>query len=151
MASVRERIILAVVAAQDAPGKPAGLTVHRRRYRPIDADKLPALVVYPVQEDPELANITPGDWDRTLRVRLELRAKADPESGSPADAELDPLYVWAVKQMYADPTFGGLVKQVDEGTTAWPDKNPLGDEYAASATDFTLEFETVATDPETAK
>ena len=46
MASIRQRIVDAVVARLDGAGKPAGLAVHRSRGISIDQDELPAMVVY---------------------------------------------------------------------------------------------------------
>ena len=46
MASIRQRIVDAVVARLDGAGKPAGLAVHRSRGLSIDQDTLPAIVVY---------------------------------------------------------------------------------------------------------
>jgi hypothetical protein len=50
MSSIRSQILAAMKSALDAPEKPAGLSVHRTKTRPITADKLPAIVIYRLQE-----------------------------------------------------------------------------------------------------
>lgn len=149
MATVRELIVAAVLDALNAAGKPADVTVHRQRNRPIEQDSLPAILVYTAQEavdEPE------GDLDdtveRALTLRIEQRAKV--ASGQAPDTALDPLYAWTVQALQADPTFGGLAVRLWEMGHAWnmEERNVA---LAGSVTTFGVEFYTAASDPEESK
>ena len=148
MASIREQIIQAVVTALDGAGKPQGLTVHRYRTRPIEKDKLPAQVVYPsgsggsVAETTSLYGGMADDVLRELRVRVESRA-----TGEPADQALDPLYLWSVRSIMADPTLGGLAFSIREEATSF-DAAEFEEVIGAAATDFIVEYVTSRDDPE---
>ena len=147
MASIREQIIQAVVAALDGSGKPAGLTVHRYRTRPLEKDDLPAQVVYPagtggaVAETVRLYGGT-NDVLRELRVRIESRVM-----GAQPDQLLDPLYIWAVKAVMSDPTLGGLAHEIREEATSF-DAVEFEQPVGASATDIIVEYVTSQDDPE---
>lgn len=140
MASVRERIVDAVVAALNAPGKPAGLTVHRSRTRPIDKDRLPAMVVYLATED--VGDHAAIAVMRTLRIRVECRV-----TGDPPDTVLDEHVTWAVKALKADEKLGGLAVRINEVRTVW-DAAERDKVYAAAATEFEIEYATAYNDPE---
>lgn len=144
--SVGLQIIKAYAAALDIadPEKPAGVTIHRSRYRPVEKDDLPAIVVYSIVEEVETAN-QQRDKRRTFRLRAELRAKGDP----PDDA-LDPLRVWAVKRAMDDVTFGGLAKDVREVRTAWVAES-FTEILGAAAVDFEAWYETTGDDLEAIK
>lgn len=147
MASRRELILQAVVAALGASSKPTGVAVHRYRTRPLERDALPALVVYPaVREGAVAETITRLDHDdaleRALRVRVEIRAE-----GEPPDEALDPLYVWVVKSLRADPTLGGLAQDLEEEAVSF-DAAERDAVYAAAAVDFHVTYYTSEDDPE---
>lgn len=112
MASIREQIMDAVVAALDGASKPASITVHRSRGRPIDDDDLPATVVYLRRED--TADRATALLDRRTIIALEHRV-----SGDPVDTQLDALLVWGTAAMQADPTWGGLAYETTEQSTEW--------------------------------
>ena len=150
MASIRERIIAAMAAALDGPEKPEGVTVHRDRTRPIERDKLPAIVLYAASPDVRTREETVrrSDHDtveRTFTAMVEGRVVVRPDE-SP-DAAIDPLYVWTVKALRADPTLGGLAMDVRETGTdiiaAEFDKT-----YAAFGTTFEVVYFTAEDDPE---
>lgn len=153
MASVREGIVDALVAAIDGVGKPAGLTVHRLRTRPIEQDSLPAILVYLPNEsvDRDEGDLDGADGDtgpsveRVLTVRTEFRVKVP--TGTAPDTALDPLYVWAVQAVTADGTLGGLALDVREAGTAW-DLEEKNVAMAAAVTTFAVLYHTSATDPE---
>lgn len=145
--SRRESILVAALAALNGAGKPAGVTVHRQRTRPIDKDALPAMVVYTLSEA-----TTRGDGPRGykarrgVRVRVECRMSVADET--PADTAIDPLVSWVVKAMMTDPQWGELAHNTQEDATTWDaDESDLV--YAAAAVDFTIDYVTAAGDPDT--
>ena len=143
MASIREQIVLSRVAALGAPGKPAGLRVHRSKRKPIEQDKLPAIVVYQLGEETKRKG---GDWgplyEHTFALALEVRVK-----GEAPDAALDPHIVWAQKTMVGDQTAGGFAKSVEFVGAQWQEaasNQPLG----AARLDFIVTYLAKASDPE---
>jgi|SRR5215469_3753212 len=148
-ASIREQIAVAVIAALQAAGGPAGLTVHRERTRPIEVDSLPAILVY-FEDD-----AAPKPFDkqkfrtpfvtRSVQIALQCRAQGSPPS-TPPDLALDPILVWASQRMFVDETFGKLAIGAEEGRTEW--KSREGDAQIAAATlRFSIEYRTARTDP----
>lgn len=131
--SIREQIVVKLIAGLQAAGGPAGLTVHRERTRPIETDSLPAILVYFDDDKPD-----PFDEQkyrsplvrRTLNVALQCRAQGS-NSVSP-DAALDPLLNWAVQQIMANEEFDGLALGAQEGPTQW--KSREADAPVAAAT-----------------
>ncbi len=150
MASVREQILEQFKTLLDGGGKPAGLTVHRYRTRPIERDDLPAQVIYPADSAGGTVAETLADFDgvgqleRELRVRVESRIEV-PE-GTPPDSALDALYLWAVQTILADTTLGGLALEVREDATSF-DAAEFEKTVAACATDFVVRYVT-SDDPE---
>lgn len=143
MASIREQIIDFVEAKLGEAGGPTGLRVHRSRHRPIDAadETLPAVVIYPIDEDVELASHD-RDVKRSLMLRFECRVQ-----GEPTDTQLDPILTWVVQQMFDVPKLGGLAIWVREQKTQWAGESrerTLG----AAAVDFEIAYETMQNDPE---
>ena len=140
MASHREEITRAVVAALRAPGGPPGLRVHRFRASDIASDQLPAAVVYPITESVEREDMD-GGVDRSLLLRIEIRV-----AGDEPDAALDPFYAWAVRAITTDPALAGLAYSIDEQLTAW-DAEHRDRTYGALAVDFEIMYTTARGDP----
>lgn len=146
--TIRAQILADVVALLDAAGggRPAHLeAVHRFRFRPIDKDKLSAIVVYPQRSDPGEHEL-PAREDAFTFV-VECRAK-QLAAGVMPDTLVEELYSWTVQQLLQDPTLGGLVTEVDEGTTQWQGQD-LTENYAAAAVQFTATFHRLYQDPDT--
>lgn len=154
--SIREQIVLAIVAALGVGSTksggtviapPSGLTIHRERTRPIEVDSLPAILVYSDDDVPKtLAGQTFGAplTERQATVSLECRAQGS--STVPPDAALDPILVWAALTIFADDRFGGLASGVEEGRTVW--NSHEGDVPIASAKwSITVKFRTSRLDP----
>jgi hypothetical protein len=144
--SIREQILRVVEALLGAAGKPAGLTVHRQRTRPIEGDTLPAILFYAADDD--LISVGGADdsplVERHMNLRVECRAVGT--EITPPDAALDPLYVWAVGQLVGKGRLGGLASRVVEGRTEWYSKE--GDvAVAAEAIIFTVKYRTARADP----
>lgn len=115
MASERDGILAAIVAAIDAAGKPAGLVVDRFRVRPRDPSAGGAVGVYFAGETVALRAkaVAPAGpaVTRTMKVRAAIQMLA---ATDPADVALDPLYVWVVRQVLSDPTVLALVREIAE-------------------------------------
>lgn len=158
MASRRAAVVDAIFAAVNAATvtnallgatytKPAGVTVHRSKTVPIEADQLPAMVVYRVAEEILTRDgPRPNKVKRGLRVRVECRAATSADGETLEDA-LDPMTSWAVQAVMASPTLGGLTDHVLEVSTDWAvaDSNKV---YGAAAVDFLVPFITAAGNPD---
>jgi hypothetical protein len=147
LSSIREQIVVLLVAALAGSGKPAGLTVHRERTRPIEIDSLPAILIYADDDVPKtLSQQTYAAplTERQLSLALECRAQGS--SGVSPDEALDPVLVWAAKTVLANERFGGLASGVDEGRTVWSSRE--GDVPVASAKlSLTIRYRTSRLDP----
>jgi hypothetical protein len=140
--SIRESIVAAAFDALNGEGKPAAVTVHRYRARPIDAEtELPSIVIYLHKEivDPSTLG---GVAKRRLRLRLEHRVE-----GEPIDAALDPLVTWGTQAMFTDPTLGGLVLRLEEVEIQWAADAEMDQELGAARQEFELTYHTDEADP----
>lgn len=152
MASVRESILAAAKTALEGAGGPTGLTVHRRRTRPINLDNLPAIVVYVLRENVQVID-QDDPAERVMTLRAECRQKGASTTptvaGDDPDTLLDPLLTWAVSTLLTDSTLEALVLDIEERQTLW-EAEELDQVYAAAAVDFEITYLTAATDPESA-
>jgi hypothetical protein len=147
MSSIRDAIIVDVVTQLSAAGKPAGLTVHRNRTRPIHADVLPAQLVYMIEEHIETG---PGRSGYKTRRKMKLRIETRVDAGSSApDAALDPYLSWMVQQLHADPTRGGRAHDSTEFLTQWT-ATEADKVYGAAASDWIIDYVTSASNPDAA-
>lgn len=146
-ASIRNQIFVAIENVLTATGGPTGLTVHRERTRPIEKETMPAILLYADDDIPKplagqqyKAPLT----ERQLGLVCQCRAQGT-LSISPDEA-LDPLIVWATKQIVGNEQFGGLANGVDEQRTVWISREgevPV----AAAAIHFTVKYRTARADP----
>lgn len=147
MASIRQRIVDAVVARLDGAGKPPGLAVHRSRGISVDQDELPAMVVYLLAQRTQRVGGRAGPLSaHALTLRVECRVKG--AVADEADVLLEPLIGWAVKALLGEPTLGGLVNSLEETQIEWA-AEAADHLYAAAAVDFTAQFPTAVADPDT--
>jgi len=150
VASVRERIVEAAMTALEQSASPNPAVVHRYRTRPIERDQLPAIVLYPTvppgRGQSELVQRLDHDdgLERTLNLRAECRAEV--AEGEIADAVVDPLYLWVVTALRADPTLGGLAVDLQERAVSY-DAAESGRIFAACAVDFEVTYYTAEDDP----
>lgn len=141
MTSVREQIITAFVDALEAGMNPPG-PIFRSRAEPLSArDHLPALVVYPLEEDcsEEGSSIAL----RALTVRVECLVAGMP----PQDQALDPLLTYAVKTVFADANLAARLFHLQEKHTSW-DFEKSYEGVAAAPLDFLVTYATTRGDPE---
>jgi hypothetical protein len=147
--SIREQIVVLLVAALNASGsgRPAGLTVHRERTRPIEIDSLPAILVYADDDAPKpLGQQTYAAPLTERRLSLSIECRAAGSSGVAVDQALDPLLVWAASAVRADEKFGGLANGVEEGRTVWSSRE-TDTQIAAAKWGITIIFRTSRLDP----
>lgn len=142
MASVGEQIVAAMFAALNtAPSKPCA--VYRNRVDALAAAELPAMIVYAVDERPGLRG--PNTMLRLRTVRLECMVEAAP----PADVLVDPLYVFAIVTLQADPTLQRLTRKITETSIQWETEASYQDRTVALV-DLQVDFVTQLVDPSVA-
>lgn len=122
MTSTRERIVSELVRRLKTP--PTGVTmppalaaerVHRYSLRPIEAEKLPALVVYRFDNKPTLGNHLSGTGlvdnliEYEVSVRVEVRAL-----GEPVDQVVEAFEEYVRQVVFIDPSLGGLAMAARE-------------------------------------
>jgi hypothetical protein len=158
MASRRDQLIDALVAAVNSTPagsvpRPAGLTVLEDRTHPSEEGQLPVIGIYFEDEEPvplEKQVFRAPLTHKLLGVTLEYRALAS-VPGQPAQAPrkaIDPLYLWALQQLGADESFGGLAMGITEGPTKWLSKESDAI-VAAAAQRFTIHYRTSRLNPST--
>lgn len=113
--SIREQILLAVMAAVRPVAQGIGATVHRSPTIAISRELCPALVVFPESE-----SITGRANDRVTReltVRIVALARAVPPLVP--ETEADRLLTVAHAALMADANFGGLALGIRELECEW--------------------------------
>ncbi|HLZ09338.1 MAG TPA: hypothetical protein VKT80_12160 [Chloroflexota bacterium] len=147
MSSIREQIAQAVVDLLSAPGGPGGVSVHRERTRPIESDKMPAILVYFEDDEPTpLAKVRfqAPLTERHLNLVLELRAI--PDAVSAPDQAIDPLYLWVIAQLVVNERLGGLAMGITEGPMKWTTKE-ADRIFAGAALHLIVHYRTSRLDP----
>lgn len=113
--SIREQILLAVMAAVRTPVKSLGATLHRSPTVAISREQCLALVVFPESESiTELAN---DRVTRELTVRLVALARAVPPAIP--ETEADRLLTAAHAALLVDRDLGGLALGIREQECEW--------------------------------
>ncbi len=115
MTSIREQILLALMAAVRPTAEGLGATVHRSPTVAIGREQCPALVVYP-----EADAITERANDRVTReltVRIVALARAVPPVAP--ETEADRLLTAAHAALMADLNLGGLALGIREQECEW--------------------------------
>lgn len=141
MATIREQIIEAAVAAVN-DGPPAGVPQCKRTLmQPAEQAQLPAITVFPVRE--EIDSSKTGRWGplivRTLYLRFVIYA-----TGDPADGALDPIVEWVARQIGGS-SLGGLAQDAVEHELTWQyDEGNYA--VAAVAMDFRITYQTLRDD-----
>jgi hypothetical protein len=113
--SIRDQILLAVVAALRPPATSLGATLHRSPAVAISREQCPALVVFPESEAiTERAN---DRVTRELTVRITALARAVPPAAPETAA--DELLTAAHAALMADVNLGGLALAIREIECEW--------------------------------
>jgi hypothetical protein len=113
--SIREQILLAVVAIVRSAAEGLGATVHRSPSVAVTREQCPALVVFPESETvTERAN---DRVTRELTVRIVALARAIPPLMP--EMEADELLTVVHAALMADGTLGGLALGIHEQECEW--------------------------------
>lgn len=113
--SIREQILLAVVAALRASATSLGATLHRSPTVAISREQCPALVVFP-----EAEAVTERANDRVTReLTLRITALARAIAPSAPETEADQLLTAAHAALMADVNLGGLALGIREIECEW--------------------------------
>lgn len=133
MSSIREQVLVAVMAALNGGGKPAGVpAAERTRVIALEVSQLPSIVLVPRRESVDVQGGRLGPLvQRRLSVELEHRAAGG--AGVPADQAADALLSWPVKALCGN-TLGGLAIEIRESGTEW--------QYADGEAPFVLATQT---------
>lgn len=86
----------------------AGSRVYGNRYRSLHQDKLPAVLVYTVNEEVTIFAESPREYQRDLTVGIQARVEAD----DLCDDALDALGTQIEAKMFEDHTLGELCHDV---------------------------------------
>ena len=113
--SIREQILLAVMAAVRTPLESLGATLHRSPTVAISREQCPALVVFPESES--ITERTNDRVTRELTVRLVALARAVPPAVP--ETEADRLLTAAHAALMADGNLGGLALGIREQECEW--------------------------------
>ena len=113
--SIREQILLAVVAALRPSATSLGATLHRSPTVAISREQCPALVVFPESEV-----ITERANDRVTReLTLRITALARAIAPTAPETEADQLLTAAHAALMADVNLGGLALGIKEVECEW--------------------------------
>jgi hypothetical protein len=144
---VRRQIVLATVMALKGAVAEVESRVFDGRSEPIHTTQKPYLLVYGRQEDSrDIAEY--GDDGRRLQRVLTLAVEGVDKSVADTDAELDALALAVERALTADPTLGGIAKDV---VLARSDLNARAEGESRTGRvrlEFTVEYHTPAARPE---
>ncbi|MEG9430753.1 hypothetical protein [Terriglobus sp. ADX1] len=146
--SIREQILRAIAVALGGDGSPAA-AVFRSRLDQIRSDgdesALPCFDISPGKErdDPDAADH--DAWGRLLSV--DVRAIVDGTGHEYGDGALDPMYLFAVRSMMCDETFGGLAISTEWTGTDEPVFLPEGRDIIGLTINFDVKFAVKRGDP----
>lgn len=113
--SIRERILLAVMAAVRPSAEGLGATLHRSPTVAISREQCPALVVFP--ESDAITEHANDRVTRELTVRIVALARAVPPVAP--ETEADRLLTAAHAALMADGNLGGLALGIREQECEW--------------------------------
>lgn len=144
---MREQILRTIVAVLGGDGTPAA-AVFRCKVDQIRTDgddsELPCYdVATGAEKDADVADH--DTWGRSLAVTV--RAIAESQDDATGDAALDPLYLFAVRSLMEDETFGGLAISTDWTGTDEPVFRPDGRSIIGVALTFDVKFAVRRGDP----
>lgn len=156
MSSIREQVLVAVVAALSAGGTPATAGVFRSQLDQIRQAQLPCFDVSPGEEKISDEGDFGDHESITRKLSIMVRAMVDAGSAEGEDANptitvddsaLDPFYIFAVKQLAGNKAnLGGLVINVEEISTSTVFR-PAGRDLIGLETTFEMTFATKRGDP----
>lgn len=126
---------------QNPVARPSNLSVNRERRRPVEVSELPLISIYPVREDVKRAteNRRVQLVERDLEVHVLCRVGGNSSFN-------DPLRIWAVQQIMADQTLGGVAIEIQEESTDWNPDDDSSTDYDSADLKFRVRFQTNRTE-----
>jgi hypothetical protein len=113
MASKREQI-LAALKTQLTGTTGVGTRIYRTRVTPTARNESPAIVIEPINDQPNVNSGTYEKIDWTLRIRVVVIVRGEIPDNI-ADATINSLHTKLVN----DPTIGGLALDIRPSTTSF--------------------------------
>jgi len=113
MASKREQI-LAALKTQLTGTTGVGTRIYRTRVTPTARNESPAIVIEPINDQPNVNSATYEKIDWTLRIRVVVIVRGEIPDNI-ADATINSLHTKLVN----DPTIGGLALDIRPSTTSF--------------------------------
>lgn len=139
--SIREQILLAVVARLRPPASRLGATLHRSPTVAITREQCPALVVFP--ESDAITERANDRATRELTVRITALARAVPPAMP--ETEADALLTVAHAALMTDVNLGGLALGIREIECEW-DVEDADAVAAAIPARYRISYRTLACD-----
>lgn len=138
--------VASVTVANGTITKPLGLTVHRNRLRPTQADAGLTMVVYRLSAPDPLDSdrVDLVDWIQPMAVEVRKQL-SDPATTAPDD-QMDGPYAWALAAIMNDPTFGGLANDTTIGQLQISYEE-AGTAIAVWYQAFNVQYQTLRNDP----
>lgn len=109
--SRRELILRNLKTVLEASGG-IGATVYRGRAVPIARSEFPAIIIEPVEDQPDASVHTKTDWTLTVRIGVLVRSETPDEAA-------DPFLVDIHARVMADPSRGVTATDTVPGPNTW--------------------------------
>lgn len=139
--SIREQILLAVLAAIRSAADRLGATLHRSLTVALSREQCPALVVFPESE--AITARANSRVTRDLVIRVVALARAVPPAM--AETEADRLLTAAHAALMSDPNLGGLALALHEQDCEW-EVDEADAVVAAMSARYRITYRTLARD-----
>lgn len=140
--SIQAQVIAEIVSRLGSAAAPA--PVYRTRVEPFGPEDVPAINVFPGDEDPDYRSAGNDEYRLMWQVRVECVVTAKGE----VDLAADPLRVWAQQQLMKDRTLGGIVEDCSIKGVTWEiPENRADVDVIFLVLTFELKFATAAGDP----
>jgi hypothetical protein len=109
--TLRESIIRAIIAALAGTDQ-VGSRIYRSRTQALQRGEAPALIVEPLNDNPNNDVLPKLDW--TLQVQVAVFTR-----GTPADELADPIVESVHRKIISDPSLNALINGVRPGPTSF--------------------------------
>ena len=146
MAHVRSQIRDAVVAAlENLPT--TGSRVYAGRTRPLAKDHAPTILVYAIEES---SDVDAMGANATLFRNLTLAVEGRVIGAETPDAALDRIAAEVEPAIVADPTLGGIAREVTLTATRINAQAPGESQAGEIRMEFRVQYRTIESAPQTA-
>jgi hypothetical protein len=108
----RRELILRNLKTVLTTGPSIGANVYRGRAVPIARQEFPAIIIEPIQDEPNVTVHTKTDWTLMVRIGVLVRSETPDETA-------DPFLVDIHDRVMADPGRGLVATDTLPGTNTW--------------------------------